>query len=162
MKGQIRKSVAQQIVKAVKDVSGHDVNFIDKNGVIFASTDPGRVGAFHRYTEGGEHPLSLSGRADRRHRHQWSAGQGPKIRLSGPEALKIGIGSSDLLTCQDRSYQAAHIALASLTAGQNLAAFDQLNLEILLGTISADANTTEILGVRSNGILEGEKQFDDI
>ncbi|MBD5099137.1 MAG: sugar diacid utilization regulator SdaR [Clostridiales bacterium] len=47
MKGQIRKSVAQQIVQAVKDVSGHDVNFIDKSGVIFASTDPGRVGAFH-------------------------------------------------------------------------------------------------------------------
>lgn len=47
MKGKIRKSVAQQIVETVKDVSGHEVNFIDKNGIIFASTDAGRVGTFH-------------------------------------------------------------------------------------------------------------------
>ena len=47
MKGQIRKSVAQQIVETVKDVSGHDINFIDQNGVIFASTDRSRVGTFH-------------------------------------------------------------------------------------------------------------------
>ncbi len=43
----IRKNVAQQIVETVKDVSGHDINFIDKNGIIFASTDPMRVGDFH-------------------------------------------------------------------------------------------------------------------
>ncbi len=43
----IRKNVAQQIVETVKDVSGHDINFIDKNGIIFASTDPTRVGDFH-------------------------------------------------------------------------------------------------------------------
>lgn len=47
MKRRIRKSVAQQIVETVKDVSGHDVNFIDPNGIIFASTDQDRVGAFH-------------------------------------------------------------------------------------------------------------------
>lgn len=45
--GQIRKSVAQQIVETVKDVSGHDINFIDRNGIIFASTDRSRVGTFH-------------------------------------------------------------------------------------------------------------------
>ena len=47
MKRQIRKDVAQQIVETVKDVSGHDINFIDPNGIIFASTDPNRVGSFH-------------------------------------------------------------------------------------------------------------------
>ena len=47
MKRKIRKSVAQQIVETVKDVSGHEINFIDQNGIIFASTDPSRAGAFH-------------------------------------------------------------------------------------------------------------------
>lgn len=43
----IRKSTAQQIVETVKDVSGHDVNFIDTDGIIYASTDSARVGNFH-------------------------------------------------------------------------------------------------------------------
>ncbi len=47
MAKQIRKQVAQQIVETVKDVSGRDINFIDQNGRIFASTDPDRVGNFH-------------------------------------------------------------------------------------------------------------------
>lgn len=284
MKGQIRKSVAQQIVETVKDVSGHDVNFIDKNGVIFASTDPDRVGAFHEIgrqvvktgqtieveTDGsffgtqkgvnipfhyqGEliAVIGISGAPDEVRKFAYLAqritllilreqelneqsssenaqrshiirslimgepvnydyymefmgklhvdtqasfrtiimrldGQcdpagrslaeggiyqafeqtGAKLyafnypneyillieserfqklkyvfrQLAGncPETLKIGVGSSHPLTCQDRSYQAAQIALSSLMAGQNLALFDQLDLEILLGTIPADA-----------------------
>lgn len=58
---------------------------------------------------------------------------------SCPEILKIGAGSGGPLTHQDRSYQAAQIALSSLTAGRNLALFDQLDLEIFWGTIHADA-----------------------
>ncbi|MDE7171170.1 MAG: helix-turn-helix domain-containing protein [Oscillospiraceae bacterium] len=284
MKGQIRKSVAQQIVETVKDVSGHDVNFIDKNGVIFASTDPDRVGAFHEIgrqvvktgqtieveTDGsffgtqkgvnipfhyqGEliavigisgapnevrkfaylaqritllilreqelneqsssenaqlnyiirslimgEPVNydyymdfmrklqldtkasfrtivvrVEGQCDPASRslaessvYQAFEQTGAKLYTfsypneyillieaerfqkwdhvfrhlskSHQKTIKIGIGSSAPLTHQDRSYQAAQIALASLAAGQNLALFDQLNLEILLGTIPADA-----------------------
>ena len=43
----VRKRVAVQIVQAVKDVCGHDINFIDPSGVIFTSTDPSRIGQFH-------------------------------------------------------------------------------------------------------------------
>ena len=43
----IKKDVAQQIVEAVKDVCSHDINFIDSNGFIFASTNKKRIGDFH-------------------------------------------------------------------------------------------------------------------
>ena len=43
----IKQSIAQQIVEAVKDVSGHDINFIDSKGIIFASTNTKRIGDFH-------------------------------------------------------------------------------------------------------------------
>lgn len=47
MAARIRPQIAQQIVETVKDFCGHDINFIDKNGIIFASTNPARVGTFH-------------------------------------------------------------------------------------------------------------------
>lgn len=47
MAQRIRKSTAQQIVETVKDVSGFDVNYIDRDGIIFASTDLKRVGDYH-------------------------------------------------------------------------------------------------------------------
>lgn len=47
MAQRIRKSTAQQIVETVKDVSGFDINFIDRDGIIFASTDLKRVGDYH-------------------------------------------------------------------------------------------------------------------
>lgn len=43
----IQRTVAQQIVEAVKDVCEHDINFIDTNGIIFASTDKKRIGDYH-------------------------------------------------------------------------------------------------------------------
>lgn len=43
----IHKSTAQQIVDTVKDVCGHDINFIDANGMIFASTNVSRIGDYH-------------------------------------------------------------------------------------------------------------------
>ena len=43
----IKQNVAQQIVEAVKDVAGHDINFIDAKGIIFASTDIKRIGDYH-------------------------------------------------------------------------------------------------------------------
>ena len=43
----IQRRLAEQIVQAVKDVCGHDINFIDPGGMIFASTDAERIGQFH-------------------------------------------------------------------------------------------------------------------
>ena len=47
MLSSIDHDLAQQIVNTVKDVCGHDVNFIDCSGIIFASTDIHRIGTFH-------------------------------------------------------------------------------------------------------------------
>lgn len=43
----VSKSLAQQIVNTVHDICGHDINFINKKGIIFASTDERRIGTFH-------------------------------------------------------------------------------------------------------------------
>ena len=43
----ISQKLAEQIVIIVKDVCGQDVNFIDPNGIIYASTDAKRVGSYH-------------------------------------------------------------------------------------------------------------------
>lgn len=46
----ISRKTAQQIVDTVKDVCGYDINFINENGIVLASTDPSRIGSVH---EGG-------------------------------------------------------------------------------------------------------------
>ena len=43
----ISRNLAQQIVDTVKDLCGQNVNFIDRSGKIFASTDESRIGTFH-------------------------------------------------------------------------------------------------------------------
>lgn len=43
----INKKMAKQIVDTVKDVCGHDINFINENGIIYASTNEARIGDFH-------------------------------------------------------------------------------------------------------------------
>lgn len=43
----LSKQTAQKIVDTVKDVCGHNINFINPKGVIFASTDSSRIGDFH-------------------------------------------------------------------------------------------------------------------
>lgn len=43
----IGQSTAQQIVNAVRDVCGYDINYISTEGVIIASTDEKRIGDFH-------------------------------------------------------------------------------------------------------------------
>ncbi|MGE9881022.1 CdaR family transcriptional regulator [Blautia obeum] len=47
----ISKKTAQQIVDTVKDVCGYNINFINENGMILASTDASRIGTYH---EGGK------------------------------------------------------------------------------------------------------------
>lgn len=41
------KKMASQIADTVKDVCGQDINFIDEQGIIYASTNPDRIGDFH-------------------------------------------------------------------------------------------------------------------
>lgn len=43
----IDETLAFQVVNTVKDVCGHDINFINGSGIIFASTNPNRIGVFH-------------------------------------------------------------------------------------------------------------------
>ncbi|MCR2022529.1 sugar diacid utilization regulator SdaR, partial [Blautia pseudococcoides] len=47
MENSFDKKLAQQIVATVKDVCGQNVNFIDRTGMIYASTDERRIGSFH-------------------------------------------------------------------------------------------------------------------
>ena len=44
---QIDQFLATQIVNTVKDVCGQDINFINKSGIIFASTNPKRIETYH-------------------------------------------------------------------------------------------------------------------
>ncbi len=44
----INKNIAQGIVDAVKEVVDKDINFIDKNGIIIASTNEQRVNSYHQ------------------------------------------------------------------------------------------------------------------
>jgi len=43
----VTKSAAQSIVETIKDFCGYDINFIDTEGFIFASTDTNRIGDYH-------------------------------------------------------------------------------------------------------------------
>ena len=43
----INNQLATQIVETVKDICDHDINFIDCQGIIYASTDIKRIGSFH-------------------------------------------------------------------------------------------------------------------
>lgn len=43
----LSKKTAQKIVETVKDVCGYDINFINTDGIIFASTNESRIGDFH-------------------------------------------------------------------------------------------------------------------
>ena len=47
MPARIRNQLAQQIVDTLKTICSHDINFIDIQGRISASTDPARVGEYH-------------------------------------------------------------------------------------------------------------------
>lgn len=47
----IDQSLAQQIVNTVKDVCGHNINFINPNGIIIASTDEKRIDTYHEIGE---------------------------------------------------------------------------------------------------------------
>lgn len=47
MRRTISEKLAQQIVETVKSVCGYDINYIDPNGYILASTNEERIGTYH-------------------------------------------------------------------------------------------------------------------
>ncbi|SDD89973.1 carbohydrate diacid regulator [Paenibacillus sp. UNCCL117] len=58
----ISAELAQTIVDSAKEVIGYDINLIDSDGVIIASTASERIGTFHqagRYASGQEHPVEV-------------------------------------------------------------------------------------------------------
>lgn len=69
MPARIQTHLAQQIVDTLKTICSHDINFIDPDGRISASTDPARVGGYHsggyeaaragKLARMGEHPGCL-------------------------------------------------------------------------------------------------------
>lgn len=44
---EITNNLANQIIRTMEEVCGHSINFIDKNGRIYASTNQERIGDFH-------------------------------------------------------------------------------------------------------------------
>ena len=53
-----------------------------------------------------------------------------------PGDIRVGVGSSRRLTCQDLSFQAAKLAIQSQGTGENFASYESVRLEILLGSVS--------------------------
>ena len=43
----ISEAAAHSIVQEIKEITGHNINIMDAAGVIFASTDPERIGQRH-------------------------------------------------------------------------------------------------------------------
>ena len=73
----VSRSLAQQIVNTVHDICGHDINFINKKGIIFASTDEHRIGTFHEIGKEAaltQHPCYPQRTAYRCHRNQRQTG----------------------------------------------------------------------------------------
>ena len=58
------------------------------------------------------------------------------------QILNIGIGSASPLSKQHHSYSSAQITIHSLSSNTNIALFDDLDLEILLGSISDNVKNT--------------------
>jgi carbohydrate diacid regulator len=60
----ISKALAQAIVEAAKEVIRHDINFINPDGQIIASTDKLRIGTFHqagKQVQGEGRPIEVTG-----------------------------------------------------------------------------------------------------
>ena len=74
-----------------------------------------------------------------------------------PGDLKIGIGSARRLSRQDLSFQGALLAIQSLEAGANIAFYENIRLEILLGSVpetAAEAYAKKCLGDMNGADME--------
>lgn len=61
-----------------------------------------------------------------------------KVAASHLNLLKIGIGNGQTLAKQYRSYGAAQLTLRSLNKTQNISKYDELDLEIVLASVSTE------------------------
>lgn len=149
----IRQNVAQQIVEAVKDVAGHDINFIDAKGIIFASTDIKRIGDYHeighQVIKKGDicAVIGISGEPNEVRKYVYQAFESTDSQLYTfnyaneyilfleAEKVEKCLYIFEKLGQKYSSCQSAKIAVESLFPDECMAVFDMLDLEILLGNV---------------------------
>lgn len=109
----IGKQLATQIVDTVHDVCGHDINFINKNGLIYASTNTSRIGSFHEIGKKAADTGTVIEVQESEHYKGTSAGVNIPVTHNGYLIAVIGIsGSPDevrqiCLPCR-KDHQTAH------------------------------------------------------
>lgn len=90
----IGKQLATQIVDTVHDVCGHDINFINKNGIIYASTNTSRIGTFHEIGKKAADTGSVIEVKESDHYEGTSAGVNIPVTHNGLFIAVIGISGS--------------------------------------------------------------------
>ena len=91
---QIGKQLATQIVDTVHDVCGHDINFINKNGIIYASTNTSRIGSFHEIGKKAADTKTVIEVQDNYHYEGTSSGVNIPVAHNGYLIAVIGISGS--------------------------------------------------------------------
>mgnify|MGYP000155212990 FL=1 len=91
---QIGKQLATQIVDTVHDVCGHDINFINKNGIIYASTNTSRIGSFHEIGKKAADTKTVIEVQDNDHYEGTSSGVNIPVTHNGYFIAVIGISGS--------------------------------------------------------------------
>lgn len=91
---QIGKQLATQIVDTVHDVCGHDINFINKNGIIYASTNTSRIGSFHEIGKKAADTGTVIEVQESDHYEGTSAGVNIPVTHNGYFIAVIGISGS--------------------------------------------------------------------
>ena len=90
----IGKQLATQIVDTVHDVCGHDINFINKNGIIYASTNTSRIGSFHEIGKKAADTGTVIEVLESEHYKGTSAGVNIPVTHNGYLIAVIGISGS--------------------------------------------------------------------
>ena len=91
---QIGKQLATQIVDTVHDVCGHDINFINKNGIIYASTNTSRIGSFHEIGKKAADTKTVIEVQENDHYEGTSSGVNIPVTHNGYLIAVIGISGS--------------------------------------------------------------------
>ena len=87
----IRQDLAKEIVHTVKSVCGYDVNFVNADGYIYASTNPSRVGYYHEpgHDAGKKNKTIVVAASDKKKNIVWGINQ--PVYHQGKLAAVIGI-----------------------------------------------------------------------
>ena len=91
---QIGKQLATQIVDTVHDVCGRDINFINRNGIIYASTNTSRIGSFHEIGKKAADTGTVIEVQESDHYEGTSAGVNIPVTHNGYLIAVIGISGS--------------------------------------------------------------------